>query len=210
MDVCFEKGIVFLGNRSFRKIPSILWLDDDKNVIDWGTPNPPGTGCHKLEWFKLMVLFRDQLRELKTSKRFIETQNNLDKLGLDVLDAISLYLSRLWALFKEQAKVDLHGSSFDACCVHLTLTKPANWPKDAVTRLQDAVRNAGISCDVKTLDEAEAAGVTLLTGQASRMEVNVWQNLEAPASTIPSAQIIDFPVQDPLDSMFLYPCNYCG
>lgn len=159
-----------------------------------------------------MVLFRDQLGEFKTSNRFTETQTNLDKLGLGVLDAVSLYLSRLWDQFQTEVTVKLGGYSIDDCSVHLTLTKPANWPKDAVTRLQDAARNAGIRYDIQTLDEAEAAGITLLMDQSSRMEVNVWQNPEAQASTIPipSAQTFGFPVQYPLDRVLLHPCNYCG
>lgn len=120
-----------------------------------------------------MVLFRDQLGEFKTSKRFKETENNLDKLELGVLDAIPLYLSRLWDQFRTQVEDELGVYSIDDCSVHLTLTKPANWPKDAVTRLQNAARNAGIRYDIQTLDEPEAAGITLLMDQSRGMEVNV-------------------------------------
>ncbi|KAH7007057.1 hypothetical protein EDB80DRAFT_842256 [Ilyonectria destructans] len=118
----------------------------------------------------------DKLGELKASKRFIDTQDNLDELGLSVLDAVSLYLSRLWDRFKAQAKVELSGSSVDDFPIHLILTRPANWPKDAVARLQEAVKNAGICRNVETLAEAEAAGVALLMDQVKRMEINVQDN----------------------------------
>ncbi|KAH7127564.1 hypothetical protein EDB81DRAFT_907902 [Dactylonectria macrodidyma] len=148
-----------------KKTPTVVLLDKNKDVIPSGWDYPAALlppGCHRLEWFKLMMLHMDDLADFKNSGKLVVAESNVRRLGLRVVDVISLYLGQLWGRFKSRVEAQLSGVSLEEQRVYLTVTTPVNWPSDAIGRMKQAMRDAGIRHEPMILTEPEAASLAVL------------------------------------------------
>ncbi|KAH6970892.1 hypothetical protein BKA56DRAFT_678044 [Ilyonectria sp. MPI-CAGE-AT-0026] len=144
------------------KIPTQLPLFQD------GSSASSSSEHSVLQWFKLMILWRDDLSHFRRSSKFAEAEKKFDEVGQGVLEVTTIYFQRLWASFVKGLPF-----SVEQCKVHVTLTTPANWPHDAKQRMRKAIDATGIfnrlQCYPSLICEPEAAAVFLITYELQRI-----------------------------------------
>lgn len=172
------------------KIPTQLRLCQDGSLA---SSSSPGLSSEHsvLQWFKLMLLFRDDLAHFKRSPKFVEAERKVDEAGQTVLEVTTIYFQKLWASFVKDLPF-----SVEQCMLHVTFTAPANWPHDARQRMRKAIRATRFCNPLQSspslICEPEAAAVFLLTYELQRINPKVRHDRQILLSIATSSKSILF------------------
>ncbi|KAK7415470.1 hypothetical protein QQZ08_012337 [Neonectria magnoliae] len=120
-------------------------------------------GERSIEWFKLALLYRDDLdREIVQSPLFAQYENFRHEIGFRVDEATTNFFRNMWEDFFRQFLPEHRNETYE---YFLTIAVPARWPRYAFDSIRKAINNSGIAADLRencrfvTQPEATILGV---------------------------------------------------
>jgi hypothetical protein len=98
-----------------------------------------------IEWFKLLLLDeKDMDKKTRKSPQIKKAQSLLQKAGKSPVQAVADYLRLLWAHAIENIGRDFGEATIEGLPFRVVLTVPAVWTQQAVSRMRQAAKRAGI------------------------------------------------------------------
>lgn len=156
------------SNTDYVKIPSAIKFGPDGDI--WGVDAKQLPDA--LRWFKLLLVNPPDLEEeIRTSVQLQKAQDALKALGKTPVEAISIFLKRMFDHTVEMLKISEGQDTVDTSRFHVVFTIPAIWPDYARRRMQEAIDHAGIlearpigPTTHEFVSEPEAAALATLAG----------------------------------------------
>lgn len=133
-----------------------------------------------LRWFKVCLEDKRFLPQyFLESDQLAAARRILVENHLSAVEAAADYLSELWKVTLVGVERELGLSFVDTLPFRITVTVPATWSVGAMSRLMQAVRQAGIMDDrfcgpttLKLIPEPEAAALAVLTNVRGRPNIS--------------------------------------
>jgi hypothetical protein len=126
------------------KVPSRIYYpgDDGKPTFGYEAMEK----VNPLTWFKLLLIKDDDLKKYigtAPDDRIMRAREQLQVLGKSVVDVVTDYLRFLWTQ-TEAAIAKVHLQRVRNAPYVVVLTVPAIWKPDAIQKMRDAAKGAGI------------------------------------------------------------------
>ena len=155
------------GDSTTNALPATLYVfpEGENTIVDGSSP-PPGEGWAYIQWFKFLVLHPTEWpRHALNSTLLVDASSNMGLLNMTVIQVIGSFLKLLWPAVKYIASSDLgiSNEALQELDLHLVMTVPANWKKDAINRMNMAVKES------KILETFAQARLTFMPEQAAAM-----------------------------------------
>lgn len=165
------------SNDDYVKIPTVIKLGDPEDI--WGVQAKDLPDA--LRWFKLLLVNPSDLDDgVRNSIQIQNARRVLSALGMKPEQAVGAYLKHVWNRCIEKLKEAEGEETVDTSRFHVYFTIPAIWPNYARSRMEQAVKLAGIlkkrpagQTDHGFVSEPEAAALATLSGIQGRHNIKV-------------------------------------
>ncbi|KAI8720957.1 hypothetical protein NCS52_00541900 [Fusarium sp. LHS14.1] len=171
-------------NQDKEKIPSAVFYHRmTERDFSWGYEAPIGEDV--LRWFKLLLVDENDLPfKIRTSPHVTTARALIRQLNKTPVEVIGDYLGALWKHSRENMMRAVGQRVFKIARLHFVVTLPAIWPHYARTRMEEALRQAGIreprpagETIVDFISEPEAAALACLESSSDAIDLKPGQHL---------------------------------
>lgn len=131
-------------NTDYVKIPSAIKFDNhNPQNVTWGIAAKDLPDA--VRWFKLLLVNpQDHDEDTRASAYLQRAQADLQALGISPVQAISIFLRRMFEHAVKELTHSLGQATVDSSRFHVVLTVPAIWKEYARQSMREAVKRAGI------------------------------------------------------------------
>lgn len=167
------------SNSDENKVPTCLSYKNGE-VSSWGYDVPSNEIAVRL--FKLLLLNESDVPDhLRDSSQMNSAKLLLETTGKSVIEVISDYIREVWKHSLENIKKSIGRQMVELSRFQIVVTVPAIWPMYAQSRMEEAIKLAGIlgeraagNTTVTFISEPEAAALATMDDMSGREDIQVW------------------------------------